>query len=120
MSEEEEKEKTFRDYVEDAVNSLPNEFKEKLKNVAIFIKDYPQKEFSSKDSLLLGLYEGIPNPLKGSLGYSFTLPDKITLFSENIKKVAAIRNIEISELIKEVLYHEIAHHFGFTEEELRR
>ncbi|HOJ16347.1 MAG TPA: metallopeptidase family protein [Caldisericia bacterium] len=116
----EEKEESFRDYVEEAISLLPIKFKEKLKNVAIFVKDYPEKEFSAKDGLLLGLYEGIPNPLKGSLGYSFALPDKITLFSENIKKIAAVRNIKMSEIIKEVLYHEIAHHFGFTEEELRR
>lgn len=117
---EDEKEKSFRDYVDEAISSLPIEFKEELKNVAIFVKDYPQKDFTTKDSLLLGLYEGIPNPKKGSLGYSFALPDKITLFSENIKKVAAVRNIKLNEVIKEVLYHEIAHHFGFSEEELRR
>lgn len=111
--------KDFQEYVEEAISSLPPKFKKELKNVAIFVKDYPEKEVPY-GSLLLGLYEGVPNPFKESIGYSFTLPDKITLFAENIKLVAKARNIKINEIIREVLYHEIAHHFGFSEEDLRR
>jgi len=115
----EEEVENFYEFVKEAISSLPYEFKKELKNVAIFVKDYPEKG-TSNGNILLGLYEGVPNPFKGSLGYSFILPDKITLFVGNIKKIARVRNVKMSEIIREVLYHEIGHHLGFSEEDLRR
>jgi len=113
----ETREDNFYKFLEEAISMLPEVFKDHLKNVAIFVKDYPDKKVS--DGLLLGLYEGVPNTFKNSLGYSFLLPDKISLFRKNIEKMALIKNIAISKVIREVLYHEIGHHLGFSEEDLR-
>ncbi len=60
------------------------------------------------DSLLLGLYEGIPLTSRGS-GYNLVLPDKITLFKLPLITYATIRNSELYEEIKHTLWHEIAH-----------
>lgn len=109
-------ENKFYDLLEEAISSLPEIFKDHLKNVSIFVMDYPNN--NPNGGLLLGLYEGVPNTLKNSLGYSFILPDRITLFKQNIEKIAQLKNIPISEVIREVLYHEIGHHLGFSEKEL--
>jgi predicted Zn-dependent protease with MMP-like domain len=109
-------EEDFNKFVSNAISELPEKFKEKLKNVSIFIKDNPENNVK-QDKITLGLYEGIPNPYKNT-NYTFALPDKITLYKNNIEKIAVYRNIRIEDVIKEVLYHEVGHHFGFSEEEL--
>lgn len=118
MSQEE-----FEKLVENETKNLPKEFLEKLKNVAILVQDEPD-EFQlkqggySKNKCLLGLYEGVPQLQRGY--YNRALPDKITLFKENILKVGG-ENIDlIRKIIKDTLWHEIGHHFGFTEEELKK
>lgn len=70
-------------------------------------------------SFLLGLYEGVPLTRRGT-GYGMypILPDKITLFKQNIERVARTPE-EIRLQIREVLIHEIAHHFGMDEKQIR-
>ncbi len=68
---------------------------------------------------LLGLYQGIPKTTWGRSAVSGRLPDKITIFKKNIEKSAKTKE-KIEELIKIVVWHEIAHHFGFEEEGVRK
>lgn len=110
----------FIQYAKEALQSLPEILRDKMMNVSILVQDYPsayQMKNHENDGLMLGLYEGIPNPGKAFL-YNFCLPDKITLFRENILHIAYVRDKDLKELIKEVVYHEIGHHFGFSEEDL--
>jgi predicted Zn-dependent protease with MMP-like domain len=67
----------------------------------------------------LGLYEGIPVTKRGiDYGMYPVVPDTITLFQRNIE--AACRTSgEIGRAIRDTLIHEIAHHFGFSEDEIR-
>jgi predicted Zn-dependent protease with MMP-like domain len=46
------------------------------------------------------------------------LPDKITIFKDPILRLGKDEE-EIKELVKIVVWHEIAHHFGFNEEKVR-
>lgn len=98
-----------------AMDELPQEYITGLDNVAIVYEDEPTEEQKQKmklDShhLLLGLYEGIPLTHRGN-GYSFVLPDKITLFKYPI--LAVVNNEEeLFEQIKRTLWHEIAHYYG--------
>lgn len=98
-----------------AMDELPQEYITGLDNVAIVYEDEPNEEQKQKmklDShhLLLGLYEGIPLTHRGN-GYSFVLPDKITLFKRPI--LAVVNNEEeLFEQIKRTLWHEIAHYYG--------
>jgi predicted Zn-dependent protease with MMP-like domain len=94
--------------VRDAVDALPDHLREQLKDVAIVIEDVAPKKGRG---VLLGLYEGIPLTTWGrEMGSQ--LPDKITLFRESIELVAETPE-EIPHLVRETLWHEIAHFFGF-------
>ena len=95
-----------------AVEELPQNIKDALKNVAIVVEDGPAKRN------LLGLYEGIPENQWGKSD-AIRLPDKITIFKSLIEEEARTPE-EIKELVRVVVWHEIAHHFGFDEPQTRR
>ena len=98
-----------------AMDELPQEYIKGLENVAIVMADEPTEEQKRKmklreNTILLGLYEGIPLTRRGA-GYTFVLPDKITLFKHSILRV--VRNeSQLFEQIKRTLWHEIAHYYG--------
>jgi predicted Zn-dependent protease with MMP-like domain len=98
-----------------AMDELPQKYILGLENVAIVQADEPSPEQVQKmrldhNHLLLGLYEGIPLTQRGG-GYTFVLPDKITLFKKHI--LAAVHNeAQLFEQIKRTLWHEIAHYYG--------
>ena len=104
-----------------AMDELPQEYITGLDNVAIVYDDEPTPEQKDKmkidrHHLLLGLYEGIPLTHRGS-GYSFVLPDKITLFKYPI--LAVVNNEEeLFEQIKRTLWHEIAHFYGLSHDHM--
>lgn len=98
-----------------AMDELPQEYITNLNNVAITYADDPTPQQLTKQGvregqLLLGLYEGIPLTQRGA-GYTFVLPDKITLFKHPIQMVSSSPEA-LFEQIKRTLWHEIAHHYG--------
>lgn len=105
----------FNRLISRAMNELPQKYIEGLNNVAIVYADDPDEHQRAKahlgeHGLLLGLYEGIPMTKRGA-GYTFVLPDKITLFKNPI--LAVVRNeAQLFEQIKRTLWHEIAHFYG--------
>lgn len=101
----------FEKLVAEAAGKLPQNIKSALENVAVVIDD-------KNCGNLLGLYEGIPETEWGK-NDAVRLPDKITIFKLAIEKEAKT-DAEIKELAKIVLWHEIAHHFGFDESGARR
>src|SRR5687768_14927892 len=93
-----------------AMDELPPSYIERLDNVVIVQADNPTEEQIVKmridnQHLLLGLYEGIPLTERGA-GYTFVLPDKITLFKHPIL-MASRNEDELFEAIKRTLWHEI-------------
>lgn len=91
-----------------------------MKNIAIVIKDRPEKEASEEildsDEGLYGLYSGVPLPER-SADDSGATPDVIFLYQKPLEddfpnREDLIREIEIT------LVHEIAHYFGFDEDTL--
>ncbi len=107
----------FDELITRAMDELPQEYITGLDNVAIVQADEPTEEQKEKMKLregvvLLGLYEGIPLTQRGA-GYTFVLPDKITLFKHSILRVVAT-NEELFEQIKRTLWHEIAHYYGLN------
>ncbi len=106
-----------------AMDDLPQEYIEGLNNVAIVMADEPTEEQKVKmklreNTVLLGLYEGIPLTQRGN-AYTFVLPDKITLFKHSILRV--VRNDdELLEQIKRTLWHEIAHYYGLNHDRIHR
>ncbi|MBU0722859.1 metallopeptidase family protein [Patescibacteria group bacterium] len=113
----------FTQLVQNTVTSLPKQAVVVLKNVAFVVEDEARREKASEvgikmNEVLLGLYEGIPKTQRGS-GYFGVLPDKITIFQKPIEKLASFDEKRLKKLVYEVVYHEIGHHFGFGEKELR-
>jgi predicted Zn-dependent protease with MMP-like domain len=112
----------FEDLVDKAVKSLPKEFLDHLDNIDVLVADLPavnqlRRSNLKPNQILLGLYEGIPQTRRGS-NYGMVLPDKITIFQKNIE--AKCRNEEeILAEIEHVVKHEIAHHFGISDDRLR-
>ncbi len=100
-----------------AMDELPQKYIKGLDNVAIVYEDTPTDEQKIKmkidrHHLLLGLYEGIPLTQRGN-GYSFVLPDKITLFKHSIQAVSR-DEASLFEQIKRTLWHEMAHYYGLN------
>lgn len=109
----------FEKLVSRSLEELPGFFKEKLSNIIVIVKDAPDKKTEKKfGKNVLGLYEGIPVLERGAF-YSGAMPDKITIFRKNIEKICS-SDEEIGEEARRVVIHEIAHHFGISDEELMR
>lgn len=104
----------FEALVEQALNSLPRTFREKLTNIAIIVEDRPPQE--PETGLLLGLFHGIPRTEK-SVFFS-SPPDRIVLYQRNIEAICA-SDAEIHRQIRATLLHEVGHYFGLSEDELR-
>ena len=118
------KEKEFHQVVEEAIESLPKKFHEVIakKNVAILIDRIPAEDILMEeeppfDPAILGLYRGIPLPDRTT--DSDSRPDTIHLFQGNIERTVSDRKTLLNE-IAITLYHELAHFFGFSEEDLEK
>lgn len=102
----------FDEQVAAALESLPPELSDFMSNVEIVVEDEPPA-----GEPLLGLYQGVPLTLRSS-GYSGALPDKITIFSGPLERHYG-RDLEmLRRQIRHVVLHEIAHHFGISDERL--
>ena len=106
----------FERIVNETVATLPQQFQDALTEVAIVIEPRQPPARVSGGGTLLGLYEGIPMTEWGR-DYSGKLPDKITLFKENIEAYAKDPG-EIPDVIRETLLHEIAHYFGYDHDKI--
>ncbi|MFA4999096.1 MAG: metallopeptidase family protein [Candidatus Paceibacterota bacterium] len=112
----------FEKLVDEAVRDLPEKIRKIMENVAIVIEDSPTREQLKSvgvryNDVLLGLYEGIPQTRWGK-GFGGNLPDKITIFQQSIESIARSQE-DIKNLVRDVVWHEIAHHFGFNEKEVK-
>lgn len=113
----------FEKLVDEGVALIPKQFRDKLDNVVIFTALYPTLEQQRKIDLrpgwtLFGLYEGVPIPKRGS-SYAMVLPDKITIFQGPIQNAAGGDPERMRVIVKNTVWHEIAHHFGMNEKEVR-
>lgn len=109
----------FEKLAEKAVRGLPKFFQSKMQNVVLVAAEAPDRaQVRRFGHNLLGLYEGVPL-LDRTAHYSGAMPDKITIFRKNIEAVCSGAE-EIEKEVRHVVMHEIAHHFGITDEELRK
>lgn len=107
----------FEQVVRDTIKKLPREFRLQLDNVQIVIEDWPGDTVPAyTQGLLLGLYQGVPKTKR--FAYA-NLPDKITLFKEAILHMAHDET-DAKRIIRDTVLHELGHHFGLSDEELRR
>jgi predicted Zn-dependent protease with MMP-like domain len=112
----------FEQLVDEAVQSLPDEFLEHMENIAVMVDDFPtaaqlRKSRVPRNSTLLGLYEGVPRTGR-TTGYNMVLPDKITIFQKPIE-AQFTTDEKIRAEVRHVVLHEIAHHFGIGDDRLK-
>jgi predicted Zn-dependent protease with MMP-like domain len=102
----------FERSVEEAVGSLPRDLRGFMSNVAIFVEDEPPPGMP-----LLGLYQGYPLTRRTS-GYVGVPPDRITIYRGPLERLYGADPERLRREIRRVVLHEIAHHFGISDERL--
>ncbi|MFL6452221.1 MAG: metallopeptidase family protein [Bryobacteraceae bacterium] len=112
----------FDQIVERALRNIPARFRSRMDNVAILVEDEPaltqlKARGVPSGSTLLGLYQGRPLTHR-SVFEPFQLPDRITIFQGPHERIARNRE-DLERLVEQTLWHEIAHHFGMNEREVR-
>lgn len=115
----------FDETVSRVLDSLPPDFAEKLEegNIGVVVRARLTAEEleaigAGAGSTLLGLYHGVP-PASRGYHYSLVLPDTITIYREPILGFCAQTGRPVPDMIREVVLHEIAHHFGISDTRLR-
>jgi len=103
----------FEELVGEALDELPVWVVEVMENVMLHVEDVPPRN----QPTLLGLYHGIPLSQRGR-GYTNVLPDTITLYRATIMRVAGQDEARLRAVVAHTVAHEIAHHFGISDERL--
>lgn len=113
---------TFEQLVDEALESLPADIAGWLDNVAIVIAEWPTPQQLAQAGLgpgdmLLGLYVGVPKTHRG-FTYGESIPDKILIFRQPIQRLNRTP-ARIRAQVRRTVLHEIGHHFGLDEAQLR-
>jgi predicted Zn-dependent protease with MMP-like domain len=103
----------FEQHVEEAIASLPADLSAFMSNVGVVVEDEPPAGLP-----LLGLYQGVPLTRRSS-AYAGVPPDKITIYRGPIERRAAGDPERLRAEVRRVVLHELAHHFGISDERLR-
>ncbi|MGL4651801.1 MAG: metallopeptidase family protein [Caldilineaceae bacterium] len=112
----------FEEIVAEALEEIPDPLWQMIDNVAILVEEWPQSHQLASVGLndprqLLGLYEGVPLTSRGS-HYGLVPPDRITIFRRPIFGVCGPDDDRIRSQIRRTVLHEVAHHFGISDERL--
>jgi len=111
----------FVKVVEQTLDSLPEEFRSRIRNVAVLVEDFPPSQPSPQPGqqrrLLLGLFHGVPTTRKSVFDLP-TGPDYIVLYQKNIEAVCS-SEAQVREQIRRTVIHELGHYFGLDENHLK-
>lgn len=125
--------------------AVPEKFHSLIENVAFLVEDEPDQETRTERGLgehetLLGLYKGVPHTARGEgYGVGPTLPDTITLYqlpiedeatdleheathlqhTDKLEFVGVLYEERVRKVVRETIWHEVAHYFGFDEHQVR-
>ena len=102
----------FEQHAQEALDSLPADLAAAMSNVEVVIEEEPPA-----GQPLLGLYQGVPLTRRGSHD-SGMLPDKITVYRGPIVRLYGRDPERLRRGVRRVVLHEIAHHFGISDERL--
>jgi len=100
----------FEELVGEALDGLPVDLGQQMRNVAVVVEDVPPR----RD--LLGLYEGVPLTERDEW-YSGVLPDRISVYRSTVCAVCD-SEAEVVEQVRVTVVHEVAHHFGIDDDRL--
>jgi predicted Zn-dependent protease with MMP-like domain len=102
----------FERVIQETLDALPRDLRDRISNLEILVEDEPPP-----GQRLLGLYQGVPLTRRSS-NYSGALPDKITIYRGPLERLYGHDAALLSAQIKHVVLHEVAHHFGISDERL--
>lgn len=113
----------FESYVEQAIDSIPDVYKDKLENVVFKIEDEPSLEQRNslgmrKCDALFGLYQGVPLTKRGGAVHSIA-PDVITIFRHPMSDMHQDKSSLKAQIYKTV-WHEVAHYYGLDHDRIHR
>lgn len=113
----------FEDCVEEALANLPDEVAHLMDNIVVMVADQPSAEELDRvglgdGHLLLGLYMGVPLGRRGRHRYSNVPPDRVVIYQKSIE--AAYPRERVVEGIRRTVLHEVGHHFGLSDAQLRQ
>lgn len=113
---------TFEQLVAEALDTLPEQFGNLLNNVEIVTQDWPTRQDLilgkvPQGSTLFGLYHGIPQTKRAH--YHAVLPDKIIIFLGPMLATYGDNEETLRKQVRNTVLHEIGHHFGMSEEQIR-
>lgn len=118
----------FDPELERVLKDLPDQARKLLDDVPLVVEDYPSRDVMRRTgvrrrSALCGLYTGVPL-IHRSIEHSGIPSDVIHIYREGILSQAISRRGEIdaAELRRQIrltILHELGHHHGLTEKELR-
>lgn len=114
--------KDFERQVERAIAAIPGEFLARINNLTFQVEDWPDAETLAEVGFddprdLLGYYRGWPLSER-SHDYGGCLPDVITIYQKAVENHVWETGEPLVKVIRETVIHEIAHYFGFSEEEM--
>ena len=125
------KKNNFEQLIREVISALPEHGRKAMDNVAFTVEREARRPSASSgqnknakeigiqmNEVLLGLYEGVPKTKRG-VNYFGVLPDKITIFQQPIEELAGRDEKKLKKLIYEVVWHEVGHHLGLDEQEIR-
>jgi len=102
----------FEQEVLAALDELHADLRNAMSNVSVVIEEEPPD-----GQPLLGLYQGIPLTDRTSW-YSGVLPDKISIYRGPLERLYGSDPDRLRTQIRRVVLHEVAHHFGISDERL--
>ncbi len=112
------------DMAETALDAIPAVLRQKVRGTAILVEDVPDEETLAELGLdtvweLTGLYRGIPLTEKSAADAPMS-PDTILLYREPILLEWIETGEDLFALVRNVLIHEIGHHFGLSDADIER
>jgi predicted Zn-dependent protease with MMP-like domain len=114
--------------VEEVLDSLPMEFRERIHNLAVMVEDRPRMRKKARGrggkigphkprSLLMGVFQGVPATQKSVFGLC-PEPNRIILYQKNIEAVCR-NDAEIRHEVRQTVLHELGHYFGMDKAQLK-
>ncbi len=112
----------FQELVQQALDSLPDEYARLISNVAVVVEDEPSPDLLAdlemeEDEDLLGLYQGLSIDKESFFQAGGQLPAKISIYRGPILRICHTKK-EVVQEVRDTLVHEIGHHFGLDDDEM--
>jgi predicted Zn-dependent protease with MMP-like domain len=118
----------FDEQVELVLAGLPQQVKDFIENVPLFVEDFPSAEVMQRMRIrhpanLLGLYSGVPLTQR-SVDQTRMMSDVIHIYrlgimSSSRSRDGSINEAQLRKQIRKTILHEYGHHVGLTESDLR-